>query len=335
MTVNQNIISNDVSFKEVTSPNWPDVWNEKQWKLFKENNSWLDCKYGSFGCLNCASVKSLGPLKKQGVPISEEWSTHNIRCSESSNKETKPSSLRIKIMKHGDSRAYFLCSEIVKELNAKKLESKLSEVHARTDIETESIFRTVYEIAKCYRPYSDLPRLVELQILNGLNSGTILHSRFSATEIVNHIASDMKKKCFSYDLKFFKVFNSSRRSNNVEQKSSFSHLFQGFHSRNRTSFYFFDLVEFEGQGALITEKEKQKISNDLSVSTGCVFTRCYPVSYFFRHLFFIVQFASNCRNGNLSPEIEEMLQQHVLVYKKVRLLFTIMIPDEYHYNICG
>ena len=44
---------------------------------------------------------------------------------------------------------------------------------------TLKIFRTAYKLAKQNRPFTDLPADVELQELNGLNMGRILHSRFS------------------------------------------------------------------------------------------------------------------------------------------------------------
>lgn len=59
---------------------------------------------------------------------------------------------------------------------------------------TESVFRTAYFLAKKNRPFSDHPDLIELQKLNGLDCGVILHSRYSATEIINSIATEMKQK---------------------------------------------------------------------------------------------------------------------------------------------
>ena len=59
---------------------------------------------------------------------------------------------------------------------------------------TLKIFRTAYKLAKQNRPFTDLPADVELQELNGLNMGRILHSRFSWANILDHIAKEMKKK---------------------------------------------------------------------------------------------------------------------------------------------
>lgn len=59
---------------------------------------------------------------------------------------------------------------------------------------TQYIFRTAYYLAKNNRPYSDHSKLVELQQLNGINLGTTLHSRYSSTTIITHIAKEMKIK---------------------------------------------------------------------------------------------------------------------------------------------
>ena len=58
---------------------------------------------------------------------------------------------------------------------------------------TERVFRTVYNIAKNQRPFTDLPHEIELQILNGISMGRILHSDKKCAKIVAHIASEMKK----------------------------------------------------------------------------------------------------------------------------------------------
>lgn len=55
------------------------------------------------------------------------------------------------------------------------------------------MFRTAYYIAKKDRPYSDHPDLISLQEINGLNLGRILHSNVTCSDIIDHIADDMRK----------------------------------------------------------------------------------------------------------------------------------------------
>jgi hypothetical protein len=44
------------------------------------------------------------------------------------------------------------------------------------------------------RPFTDLPVHAEVQELNGLDMGRVSHSKFSCTNIIDHIAQIMRKK---------------------------------------------------------------------------------------------------------------------------------------------
>ena len=59
---------------------------------------------------------------------------------------------------------------------------------------TMKILRTAYYIAKNIIPYTDHPDLIELQTLNGNNLGIGLRSRFCATNLIGHIAHEMRYK---------------------------------------------------------------------------------------------------------------------------------------------
>lgn len=59
------------------------------------------------------------------------------------------------------------------------------------------IFRTAYYVAKNDRPYLDHPELIDLQRTNGCNIGRILHSPTVCTDIIDHIADEMKKRLIS------------------------------------------------------------------------------------------------------------------------------------------
>lgn len=59
---------------------------------------------------------------------------------------------------------------------------------------TEKIFRTAYFIAKNQRPYVDMPKLVDLKVLNGVNMGRVLQTNKSCANVVDHIANEMRIK---------------------------------------------------------------------------------------------------------------------------------------------
>lgn len=58
---------------------------------------------------------------------------------------------------------------------------------------TEKVFRTVYKIVKTQRSFVDLPNEIDLQVLNGINMGNILHSDKMCADKALHIESEMKK----------------------------------------------------------------------------------------------------------------------------------------------
>ena len=59
---------------------------------------------------------------------------------------------------------------------------------------TKKVFTTAYYLAKNDRPFTDHQELLELQEANGLSLGHGLKSRYSATEIVQHIAKQIRIK---------------------------------------------------------------------------------------------------------------------------------------------
>lgn len=59
---------------------------------------------------------------------------------------------------------------------------------------TEKVFKTAYFIAKNQRPFVDMPKLVDLQVLNGVNMGRVLQTNKSCANVVDHIANEMRIK---------------------------------------------------------------------------------------------------------------------------------------------
>ena len=57
---------------------------------------------------------------------------------------------------------------------------------------TMSVFRTAYYIAKRNKPFTDHPKLIDLQKANGVNVGRVLHSNVTCAEIIQFISKEMK-----------------------------------------------------------------------------------------------------------------------------------------------
>jgi hypothetical protein len=60
----------------------------------------------------------------------------------------------------------------------KSLETGINRMNKDRFDSTERIFHTAYKVAKMNRPFTDLPVDVEVQELNGLDTGRVLHSKF-------------------------------------------------------------------------------------------------------------------------------------------------------------
>ncbi|KAF3833309.1 hypothetical protein F7725_026974 [Dissostichus mawsoni] len=112
---------------------------------------WQNCRVGPYGNSNEKQMKSLR----------KKLNEHKSQMSTGHSKKTKLRSFKIKL-------------------------SKNSKIHFGFHL--HNVFRTAYYIAKNNRPYSDHPGLIELQMINGVNIGRVLHSNVTCTDIVHFIS---------------------------------------------------------------------------------------------------------------------------------------------------
>jgi len=151
----------------------------------------------------------LGASKIERLRISNEWSNSLIEASTS-----QLSNLRTKIKKHYESEAHQLADKINKEGKEKSIEVSMQKSIVDHEQTTIKVFRTAYYIAMQNRPFSDHDDLIKLQEINGVNLRKILHSRYSATNIINHISNVMKKQLISRIITLnskFNTFNTTLR----------------------------------------------------------------------------------------------------------------------------
>ncbi len=113
------------------------------------------------------------------------------------------------------------------------------------------LFQTAYHLAKKNRPFSDHESLIELQELNGVKMGSILHSRYSATQIIKHVANEMQSKIVSSI-----IASSSKLAVIIDEASSLSHkavmtvsIKATVQEEESPEFIFLELVELENQRA--------------------------------------------------------------------------------------
>jgi hypothetical protein len=71
---------------------------------------------------------------------------------------------------------------------------------------TERIFRTAYECAQSQLSFREYPRLINLQSKNGLDCGNVLYSDHACADILQHIASQMRKEIVDHIIKTKSTF---------------------------------------------------------------------------------------------------------------------------------
>lgn len=174
------------------SPAWPSCWTLEQKNSFCEKNDWLDFHDQKLGCKVCKKVGSLGVERKNGMKISKEWA--NIEVTSYGTKRSQQlTSLRKKIFEHKESSVHKAALKILLERKNEHLEKVCLKHLAQEKDITIKMFRTAYKIAKENQSFNSFCSEIDLQELNGVNMGRILHSTNACINIVNHITQEMRK----------------------------------------------------------------------------------------------------------------------------------------------
>uniref|UniRef100_A0A3P9I7V3 DUF4371 domain-containing protein n=1 Tax=Oryzias latipes TaxID=8090 RepID=A0A3P9I7V3_ORYLA len=174
-------------------PEYPSIWTKEQYEQFKEKNEWIFAKNGMLGCQKCHTVKDLGVASSRGVNIAPNWVAGKI-CPSGHTRDVQLSSLRKKIHEHKNSAAH---KEVVKILETAKKDTLVNMNTKSQDFAFETtarVFRTAYYVAKYNKPFTDFESLIDLQETNSINMGRVLHSKTVCVDIVDHVASQMKKE---------------------------------------------------------------------------------------------------------------------------------------------
>lgn len=176
----------------ITCSDKPDCWTNDQADYFKKEYPWLILKGERLGCRTCGKISSISCVTEQGVKLSTEWRDCLISPS-GMDKAKKQRSIRKKIKEHRDSKAHKKAEEMSKLADRDEITKHVATMHKSKTETTCRVFRTAYKIAKHGRPLSDMRADVTLQKLNGLDMGRVLHTNKTCSEIVDHIAKEMKK----------------------------------------------------------------------------------------------------------------------------------------------
>jgi len=156
-------------------------------------------KDGNLGCSVCSRVKSLGPDEVSAgirLKLANEWTTTAIQPY-GNTRDKMLTSLRKKIHSHSDSDSHKSALKVMSKANSDTLKKTIVEQQRSHVSCTTKVFRTIYYIAKHNRPYLDHTHLVQLQELNGIDMGRMLHSNVVAADICEHISQQMRRKLIS------------------------------------------------------------------------------------------------------------------------------------------
>uniref|UniRef100_A0A3P9KAD0 DUF4371 domain-containing protein n=1 Tax=Oryzias latipes TaxID=8090 RepID=A0A3P9KAD0_ORYLA len=174
-------------------PEYPSIWTKEQYEQFKEKNEWIFAKNGMLGCQKCHTVKDLCVVSSRGVNIAPNWVAGKI-CPPGHTRDVQLSSLRKKIHEHKNSAAH---KEVVKILETAKKDTLVNMNTKSQDFAFETtarVFGTAYYVAKYNKPFTDFESLIDRQETNAINMGRVLHSKTVCVDIVDHVASQMKKE---------------------------------------------------------------------------------------------------------------------------------------------
>jgi hypothetical protein len=178
-----------------TQNDWPDCWSLDQKNDFCSKNEWLNVHKMKLGCTICRNVGTLGTETTMGMKISKEWANNEITYS-GKERKLQLGSLRKKIFDHRGSIAHKAALKIISEAKKKQIENTFLKSLSREKVITANIFRTAYKVAKENQSFNMFESEINLQELNGIEMGHILHSTNACINIVNHICDEMRKNVF-------------------------------------------------------------------------------------------------------------------------------------------
>ena len=137
--------------------------------------------------------RSLTCRKNRGMWKAEKWTSGEIAAAGTTD-INRASSIRTKIKFHQDSDTHKALMKVGEDWAAKQLPRMFGAEFEKHIESTSKIFRTAYYIAKEEKPFTDHPKLIDLQEANGNKMGILLQSRITGGSICEFIGREMQKK---------------------------------------------------------------------------------------------------------------------------------------------
>jgi len=193
---NMQSSTNNDDDTDKSSTTRPICWTSEQYHRFKKDNTWLFCNLGKLGCSICRDFLN---VCGRDVSVSREWSMCEVEPY-GATRAAQQTSLRKKMHLHRASAAHNNAESALHSQEEELLSAAVANQLKQQHEETCRVFRTAYYVAKSDRPYTDHPALIELQQLNDVGLGRILHSNVICSDIIDHVAVEMRRAVIKYML---------------------------------------------------------------------------------------------------------------------------------------
>jgi len=204
--------------KDTAGGDWPSCWTLDQKIEYCRKYDWLFVCNQNLGCELCRKVGCLGVEAKMGMKIATEWASGTVTFS-GENPRQQLRSLRKKICVHKESSSHKAAQKLVAEADKGALETVVLKAQSQERTVTAKVFRTAYKVAKENQSFHNFESEIDLQELNDLDMGRILHSTNACINIVNHTAKEMRKnltkKIVSSNSKISLIIDESTTLSNV------------------------------------------------------------------------------------------------------------------------
>ncbi|XP_073669155.1 E3 SUMO-protein ligase KIAA1586-like [Paramisgurnus dabryanus] len=165
---------------------------------WREGREWLAVTTdGSVQCSACSDIRDLGPYTQERLHIDSAF-INGIKA-----KSAKK--LNDKISRHGKCQSHIKCIEILQRRRETAIEKAVDNSAAlwrkhneKTLKVTENCIRTAYMICQNNLSFKIQPQLVELQQLNGVNLGYMLHSDKACRNMLMFIGEKMRTQLVDF-----------------------------------------------------------------------------------------------------------------------------------------
>jgi hypothetical protein len=129
-------------------------------------------------------------MKTAGSKTSKEWISASVTFS-GNGRRAQLSSLTKNMHKHDNSEPHKTGQLIQMKPADTTFDKVIAGQNKHMYDSTSQIFRTVYASVKNKCPFSDTPKLIQLQQMNGLDMGLILRSEHTATTMAEFIGNEI------------------------------------------------------------------------------------------------------------------------------------------------